>query len=283
MRKGHETITARREQLESLSLLSNYVDLQILFELGLLDRDSFRTVSEYERGAGQGSGQTLEELLASQRYAGSEGTGLLRDDYVDPTEVNPKPRPGQTRLISPRGSGYLIWSLDDLTRMPSPSLTSDVCHEIVTTYVKNTGDSDMMKQWMVLEQTAPNPRPLQTGINLRGIEDQILALEVRDTAAQALARRYARIKQIEREYEDYIALQQPIARLVQKTLIAAHASMVSDHKAEMADVRAREAAYDVDSFEVLDIRGTPSKTKEQRREELRKLIQDAVPKERLDR
>jgi hypothetical protein len=163
---------------------------------------------------------------------------------------------------------------------------SDVCHDIVTTYVKNTGDSDMMKQWMVLEQTAPNPRPLQSGINLRGIEDQILALEVRDTAAQALARRYARIKQIEREYEDYIALQQPIARLIQKTLVAAHASMVTAHKAEMADVQAREASYKDDQehpFRYMDVPETPSKTKEQRREELRKMIQDAVPKERLDR
>lgn len=281
VRNGYERVTALQEELETLSSLGNYVDLKVLFELGLLDSATFRTVSDFERVPGKST--NLDNLFISQKFAAPGEIGIFMDDYVDPTDVVPKPGPGQERFISPRGAGYLISSPDKLTRVPSPSLMSDVCHQIVTTYVKNTGDSEMMKQWMVLEQTEPNPRPLQGGIDLREIENQILARSVRDTAAQALARRYAAIKQVELEYEDYIALQQPIAYLVRVTLNAAHESVVRAYNAEMEDVRAREAAYNGNSFEVLKTRDAPSKTKDQRRQELAKWIQDAVPQERLDR
>lgn len=296
VRNEHRSLTTRQKQIDTLARLNNYVDAKALFELGLLDRDSFRPIpSEFELETEDERLRAIEQRMQDRLAGlsnGTEGSKLLENDFVDPTDTEPRLRPGQMRLISPRGSGFLIKSLADLQRMPSPTLTSDACHDIVRTYVENTDDRAMLDRWTLLNETAPDLQTvllragINTGLDLRRIEDQILVGEVKDTTAQQLAHRYATFKRARRQYEDYIAQQQPVARLVRMTLLAAHANLMRAHRAEMAGVDTQDAsgqAAGENPYRELTQPKATTKSRAQRREELAKLIQGAVPTEPLDR
>ena len=295
VREERQAMAAREKEIERLHDLATYIDHRALFELGLLDRASFDPVPpEFELTSEDARLAAIEQRNKDREleFAALEShrRGALKDTYLDPTDTEPKPTGDQIRFINPRGLGYVIGTPGELRAMPAPSLSSPAIRMMVTTYAEATGDTKMMKDLMLIRKTAPDERTvfLQAGvpitIDLRHYEDLILTGEIKDTVAQELARYYATVKQAAKETTDYLSHLQPVARLVKLALDEAHKRLRQEtakaQAAEAAAKKTEESAYS----HLLNKK--PEFTNDvlwQRRDQLKKLIQESVPRKPLDR
>ena len=296
VREERQAMAAREKEIDELLDLSTYIGHRALFELGLLDRASFDPVPPAFEMATEGERLAAVEERTRDRElefaaANSHQSRAIGDTYLDPTDTDPKPTGGQTRFVNPRGPGFVIGTLADLKRMAAPRLLSPVGRMIVTTYVRATNDREMMKRWVLIDRTAPNERTvfLRAGvpitIDLRHYEDLILTGEIKDTVAQELARYYATVKQAAKETTDYLSQLQPVARLVKLVLDEAHNRM----RQETAEAQTAEAA--TPETEESPYAHLLTKEEEEfrndmlweRREQLKLLILESVPRKPLDR
>ena len=278
-----------------LSRLDVKVRHKALFELGLLDRASYRStprprqnLSEIERiEEGQ---REMEELFRIGRANAKGNThqnvyedGSTSAEHLDENGEPAAPPLKDTKLISPRGHGYIFMSNVELLGMEPPLLTCDAIRDIVRGYVLATNDREMMQAFQLLRDVGINPlgyfqsRNNDRGINLENIEDQVLAGEVRDTAAQRLARCYAACLDGIKEYKDYIAHQQMVSSLADIVLSKAHKAVVDTDAGEATARIASRQGLNTGPYPSASRSRIPVKTEAQRRAELKAFVDAAIP------
>lgn len=296
VRAAQTRMTERKRTMERLESLDGCVEEPvILFELGLLDGPSYhppktehRNITERER-LEAAMGMSLEvESSAIELTSASHSVQIYRDGTSNaPSRGDtgePQPPQGMVMLVSPRCHGYTFIHLAELLKMKAPSLTSDAVRNVVRRYAQAAKDGNIMKSWGIITTAAPHPNAFFMMINngrdpdLEAIEDAVLAGDVRGTSAQQLARHYAAYESAIEEYEDFIAHQQRVARLVRFTLTEAHKTLRATEARERAQrIAAREANKNGTPYEYLNTDRTPVKTRAQRRLELEALVLAAVP------
>ena len=171
----------------------------------------------------------------------------------------------------------------ELLGMEPPLLTCDAIRDIVRAYVLATNDREMMQAFQLLRDVGSDPQGYfqslnnDRGINLEDIEDQVLAGEVRDTAAQRLARCYAACLDGIKEYKDYIAHQQMVSSLAAIVLSKAHKIVVDTDAREAAARIASRQGRDTNPYLAASRSRTPVKSQAQRRAELKAYVDAAIP------
>jgi len=295
VRKAQGEMATLHKAVGRLMRLDGVVGHKALFELGLLDHASYRTTSTPRQNLAD-----IERFEAEERHI----EGLLRDgldaargnthqdvfgngstsaEHLDKHGEPAIPPGKELKLISPRGHGYIFLTRADLFGREPPPLTCEAIRDIVRGYVRTTNDHKMMRAFNLLKNVGSDPQAYfqslnrDRGINLEYIEDQLLARQVRDTAAQRLAKCYAECLAAIEKYRDFISHQQMVAALARVVLQNAHRTIseVAD-KARAARIAARKRSNTNPYVNAAATR-VPVKTAAERRAELAAQVQAAIP------
>tara|TARA_R110002072_G_scaffold121342_2_gene255029 strand:- start:976 stop:2595 length:1620 start_codon:yes stop_codon:yes gene_type:complete len=299
VRKAQAEMDTLHKAVGQLTSLKVAVGQKALFELGLLDRGSYRTtsrpgtnLSEIERIEGNERRMQERFRLATDAALGITHLDVFEDGSTKAEHLEENGEPAapplkEKKLISPRGHGYIFMSNADLSGRESPLLICAAMRDIVRGYVQATNDKQMISAFRLLKNVGSDPQAYfqslnrDRGISLEYIEDQVLDGEVRDTAAQRLARCYAECMDGIKEYHDYIAHQQMVSSLARIVLSKAHKAVVDaeakERRARIADREGRSAPLYGNPSR------TPLKTTAQRRAELKAFVDAAIPTDPLTR
>ena len=298
VRKLQSEFVHVQKMQKQLSSLASVVDHRQLFELGLLDAQSFAPSSEHPQfqpseeeriGAAQ---RAINDALGGAQWNASDGgvTGYkqLQFDVDNNGRVTLTPDPqGRLRLISPREKGYRFLHLAQLKRHPAPPLTCQATWEVVKGYVQRSGDRSVAKSFQLLRRQGPELPNLAIGWNrspsapdLRAIDEAVLAGEVGASTAQRLARYRSFLVEVIKEYADYVAHQQKIGRLMRHTLRKAHAALKAKDDKELAAYIQRLSKGTGSPY--IGVRTPRGMSRAQRREEILRFVQAAIPAKKMD-